>query len=269
MRSSSAPGAIAVRVPLRRVIYLWDLLTELVGRDLKLRYKRSLLGLGWSLLNPLAQLLVLGVVFRLVLPLKIPHYTGFLFVGILAWTWFQSALLVSTSAIVDNRELIRQPGFPAVMLPTATVTTHLIHFLLALPVLLVFLLFRHYPLNLNILALPVVIAVQFVLILGLAHLLATVHVTFRDTQYLLGVVLLLLFYLTPVFYSDEVIPDPYRIIYSLNPLVPLLDSYRAILLDGQPPNYLWLGGLALFSAALLWFGVRVFTRASGAFAEEL
>ena len=95
----------------------FDLLYELVARDLKLRYKRSVLGVAWSLLNPLMQLLVFAFVFGTVLPLGIPDYVIFLFTGILAWNWFHSSLLTATSTIVDNRDLVKRPGFPAAILP--------------------------------------------------------------------------------------------------------------------------------------------------------
>ena len=131
---------LGARLPGRRLIYMRDLLRELVGRDMKLRYKRSVLGIAWTLLNPLTQLLVFLFVFNLLLPLNIPHYSSFLFAGILVWNWFQGSLNQSTGAIVDNRELLRRPGFSAAILPIVTVTSHLIHFLLALPVLLLFLM---------------------------------------------------------------------------------------------------------------------------------
>src|SRR5690349_14967033 len=124
----------------RRLVYLWDLLSVLVGRDMKLRYKRSLLGLAWSLVNPLAQFLILNFVFHSILPLDIPNYTPFLFTGILAWNWFNTALMSATDAIVDNGDLIRRPGFPPAVLPLIAVTSNLIHFLLALPILIVFIL---------------------------------------------------------------------------------------------------------------------------------
>ena len=107
--------------PHRRLIYVRDLLRELVLRDLKLRYKRSALGIGWSLLNPLAQVLVFTFLFRVVVPLGIPDYHLFVFTGVLAWSWFQQSVVAATGAITDNRELIRQPGFPAAVLPAVTV----------------------------------------------------------------------------------------------------------------------------------------------------
>ena len=192
-----------IRARTDRLAYVRDLLYELVVRDVKLRYKRSVLGIGWSLLNPLAQLLVFYFIFDLLLPLKIPNYTPFLFTGVLVWSWFQSSLQAATGSVVDNRELVKRPGFPATVLPPVTVTAHLIHFLLALPILLLFIMHGNSQFTSAILILPLLIALQLGLILGLGYLVATLHVTFRDTQYLVGVLLQLLFFLTPVFYRRQ------------------------------------------------------------------
>ena len=253
----------------RSLIYLGDLLRELVARDMKLRYKRSVLGFAWSLVNPLSQLLVLNLIFGLVLPLNIPNYTSFLFCGLLAWNWFQSSLFGATTAIVDNRELIRRPGFPVAILPVITVTTQLVHFLLALPILLLFLLFQHIPITGAILALPVIIALQYALTLSFAYLVAAVHVTFRDTQHLLGILLFLLFYLSPVFYDASVIPSAYRTLYQVNPMVHLLNAFRAVFLRGELPDAPALAALGAVTACLIVLGYAIFERASYRFVEEL
>lgn len=252
-----------------RLVYIRDLSRVLIERDLKLRYKRSLLGVAWSLLNPLAQLLVFSLIFRLVIPLGIPNYAAFLFTGLLAWNWFQSSLYAATGAIVDNRELIRRPGFSAVILPVVTVATNFIHYLFALPVLLVFLWMNGIALQSTGLVLPVIFAVQFLFTLSLSYFVATLHVTFRDTQYLLGIVLLLGFYLSPVFYDASAIPERFQLVYRLNPMVMLIDAYRQILLQGQLPQGIDLLALSLISAGMLWISHRIFVRASAQFAEEL
>lgn len=252
-----------------QLLYLIDLLRELIGRDMKLRYKRSLLGIAWSLVNPLAQLLVLSFIFSRVLPLNIPNYPSFLFTGLLAWNWFQTSLYAATGSIVDNRELIRKPGFSAIILPIVTVTSNFIHFLLALPILLVFLSINGISLSILCLSLPVIFAVQFLFTLSLSYLVATMHVTFRDTQYLLGIALLLGFYLSPVFYDTSAIPNRFQMIYRLNPMVVLIDAYRHILLQGQLPGGVEVLVLSLISAGLLWVSYRIFVKASARFAEEL
>lgn len=268
-RSAQSRRLTPLRSRLPRAAYLRDLLRELVGRELKLRYKRSALGIAWSLLVPLAQLLVFVFLSRSVLRLDIPHYPLFVFTGLLAWSWFQSSLLLATSAVTDNRTLIRRPGFPAAVLPAVTVLTGLIHYLLALPILLAFVLVTGVPLTPALLALPGLILLQFGLTLGLTYLLASLHVTFRDLQHLLGVVLTLLFYLTPVFYSPDNVPEQYRLLLHLNPLAYLLEAQRTVLIGGQWPSPAPLLVLAAISAGLLALGYAVFTRASDRFVEEL
>ena len=253
----------------RRWIHMRDVLRELVTRDFKLRYKRSVFGIAWSLMVPLAQLAVMYVVFHQILPLDIPHYTTFLFTGILPWTWFQSSLLAASGTFVESRELIKQVGFPVAVLPTIPVTSQLLHFLLALPILGVFLIADGYHFSVALLALPFVIAIQFVLTVSLAYLLATMQVTFRDIQYLLGIVLFLMFYLTPVFYDGTSIPARYQPIYQLNPMTHLLSAYRSIFIAGEFPAARPLIILAIISVGILSAGYGVFLRAHNRFVEEL
>jgi lipopolysaccharide transport system permease protein len=251
------------------VVYAWDLLRTLVVRDMKLRYKGSVLGIAWSLLNPLSQLLVFSLVFRFVLPLNIPKYTAFLFSGLLVWNWFQTSLYAAATAIVDGRSLIKRPGFPAALLPIVTVAANMLHFVLALPVLLFFLALSGFSCTPAWLLVPLLIALQFTFTLGLAYLVATLHVTFRDTQYLLGVFLLLFFYSTPIFYDAATIPAHLQPLYRLNPLLHLLEAYRLVLLQGTLPSLGALLGLGVISAALLCAGYQVFMRTSYMFVEEL
>jgi lipopolysaccharide transport system permease protein len=252
-----------------RLSYYRDLLRELVVRDMKLRYKRSILGIAWSLLNPLLQLLVFSFVFRFIIPLRIPDYTLFLFSGILMWSWFQASLYSATSTIVENPSLIRQPGFPAGILPLVTVMSNTINFLLALPVLLISVWASGHLPNAAIFALPFVVLVQFVLTLSISYYLAALHVPYRDTQYLLGILLMLGFYLVPIFYNSAAIPARFQPIYRLNPVVGILEGYRAILLHGQMPNLVPLSLTFVISLLVLALGWSVFTRVSYSFIEEL
>jgi len=252
-----------------RWLHARDVLRELIARDMKLRYRGSFFGMAWTLLNPVAELLVLLFIFNRVLPLNIPNYAPFLFTGLLVYGWFQSALFYSTVAIVSNRELIRRPDVPLAILPVISVASTLLHFLLSFPVLLVLVIASGIRLNSALLALPALMAVQFTLILALAFPLATVHVWFRDTQYMLRVALQLLFYMTPVFYEVSQIPAQYQPIYAVNPLVWLVDGYRDVLIGGHWPSPRALGILAAMSAALLAAGVMFFRRFSDRFVDEL
>lgn len=269
LRTTVTSSRLQAPADARRLRYLGDLLWELVVRDMKLRYKRSVLGISWSLLNPLAQLLVFSFIFRFVLPLNIPNYTSFLFIGLLAWSWFQSSLFTAATVIVDGRSLIKRPGFPPAVLPLVTVTANFIHFVLALPVLFLFLVLSGVSLKATVLLLPLLVVLQFILTLSLAYFIATLHVFFRDTQHLVGVFLLLFFYLTPIFYEATAIPPRFQVIYRLNPMLHLIEAYRAVLVHGQLPDPDALLAVALFSAGLLYVGYRTLLQASYRFIEEL
>ncbi|MGF1482217.1 MAG: ABC transporter permease [Cyanophyceae cyanobacterium] len=252
-----------------RFPYLTDLLRELVARDMKLLYKRSVLGVAWTLINPLLQLAVFAFVFQLVLKVEIPQYASFVFTGLLVWTWFQNSLFQATGVIIANRPLIRQPGFPNEILPIVITTTGLIHFLLALPVLIVFLLIDGIPLKPTVLLLPILQALQFAFTVSLAYILAALNVTFRDTQHTLGVLLQLFFYLTPIFYAVSNVPSGYQSLYFLNPMVHIVTAYRDVLLGGTQPQWLPLLIISGFTALFLPVGLHIFRQQSDRFVEEL
>jgi lipopolysaccharide transport system permease protein len=253
----------------QNLTYLRDLLFELTLRDIKVRYKRSVLGIVWSLLNSLAQMRIFRFIFGSVLAVNVPNYTAFLFIGILVWVWFRSGLTQATLSITGNRELVTRPGFPSAVLPVITVMTSLVDFLLAFPILIFFLVAGGSQLTASLLLLPVVMVIQFALTLGLAYILATIQVTFRDMGHLLNVVLSLGFYLTPVFYDVSSVPERYQFIYKFNPMVYLLAAYRKILLEGELPATLPLLALSMAAGLLLYIGYTVFVRASYRFVEEL
>lgn len=252
-----------------RLPYLYDLLRSLVDRDMKLLYKRSVLGIAWTLINPLLQLAVFAFVFQVVLPVSIPRYCSFVFAGLLVWTWFQNSLFQATGVIIANRPLIRQPGFPIAILPVVITTTGLIHFLLALPVLMVFLVIDGVELKPVVFLLPILQALQFALTVSLAYLLAALNVSFRDTQHTLGVVLQLFFYLTPIFYDLKNVPAGFQVFYNLNPMVPIVTAYRAILIQGTQPDWQPLLIIAAVMAVCLPIGLQFFRRQSDRFVEEL
>ncbi len=248
-----------------------DLLVGLVSRDIKLLYNRSALGIAWMLINPLMQLVVYAFVFGILLVNNsIPNFTSYIFSGLLVWTWFQGSLTEATGAIVHNRALIRQPGFPVAVLPVVNVATGLIHFLMSLPILLIFLWIDGIELHAGLLLLPLLMALQFALTVSLAYVLASLNVTFRDTQHTLGVLLQMLFYFSAIFYQ---VPEQYSHIFQFNPVLILIDGYRSILLspEATTASFGWMPVLILaaVTAVLLPLGHRIFQRQSERFVEEL
>jgi lipopolysaccharide transport system permease protein len=249
--------------------YLFDLTYQLVIREMKLLYKRSFFGIGWTLIRPLLQLLVFYFVFHTALAARVENYASFVLVGLLVWNWFTSAIVEGTGVIVANPMLVRQPKFPVFILPIIVVLVGMIHFLSALPVLFIFLLIERVFIQPIIVALPIIIAIQFCLTTSLIYVLAAVNVTFRDTKYTIDVLLRLLFFLTPVFYSLNNVPEKYKFWYFLNPMVHLLEAYRTILVLGESPNWLRLGGVSVGAIALLVIAQAFFRQQSHRFVEEL
>jgi lipopolysaccharide transport system permease protein len=242
---------------------------ELVRRDMKLRYKRSALGLLWSLLNPLSQLLVFTFLFRRVIPLDIPNYPLFAFTGVLAWSWFSSSLSGATTSVTTSRELVHRPGFPVAVLPAVSILSNLVHFLIALALLLIVLIVSGHWISPTVLSLPMIVVLQFFWTLSLAYFFATVNVWFRDTAQILSLALTLGMFLTPIYYRAQAVPEAFQPLYRANPMLHLVEAYRAAIIHGRWPP---LGGLLLLAAAtlfLLWLGVRIFTNASYRFSEEL
>ncbi|WP_201276268.1 ABC transporter permease [Methylotetracoccus oryzae] len=264
-----AETACRARPKRRGLSYLFDLLVVLVDRDMKLLYKRSALGVLWTLINPLFQLLVFLFIFRVVVRVDIAHYPSYVFTALLVWQWFQGSLVQAAGAIINSRPLIRQPGFPVSILPQVVVTTGWVHLMLALPILFGFLIFDGVTIGLNALWIPVIQLIQFLLQVSLAYVVAGLNVSFRDTGHLLKVLLQLMFYLTPVFYDAARVPAEYQSLYRLNPMVHIVNAYRSLLIQGEPPDWHALAIVAACALVLLPIGYRLFVRQSHRFVEEL
>jgi ABC-type polysaccharide/polyol phosphate export permease len=189
---------------LAQLIRYRSLIQSLVARELKARYRGSVLGFFWSFINPLLLLLIYSFVFRYFLPQRVEgmdHYELFMFCGILPWTWFSSSLLESSGVLIAGGNLIKKVLFPAEVLPIVTVLANMVHFFLGLPILGAFLIYYGRPLNLaELLWFPAVVGVQLLLTLGLALVLSALTVHFRDLRDILANVLTFWFFATPIIY---------------------------------------------------------------------
>jgi lipopolysaccharide transport system permease protein len=246
-----------------------DLLRELVVRDIKIRYEGTILGFLWTLANPLLFLGVFFFLFQVVLDSGVRKFTSYTLIGMLIYTWFQSSLVEACSIARSNRGLVRRPQFKVAVLPLVSVMGNLIHLLLAFPILVVILLLDGSQPSAALSALPIVIVVQFMLTAGLAYFGAAVSILYRDVGFLIGALLRMFFFLTPIFYEVSKVPSQYQALYSLNPLVPLLDAYRNPLIHGLPPSWDSLAGVGLIALMLAILGYKVFVKISHRLAEEL
>lgn len=253
----------------RTIRYYWDLISTLVMRDVQLRYRRSALGIIWSLINPLLVLLILSFVFQRVVPLGIPNFPAYVFCGLIAWNWFSGSVLSATNLINLNADLVRTPHFATETLALINVGTNMVNYLLTLPILFGLLLWDNLPLGWSLLFLPVLMLLQFILTCGVSMLVAALNVYFRDVEHLSSVAIMLWFYITPIFYQSSGVPAEYRWVFDFNPMAQLLKAYRQITLNNSAPDLIGLGWVALMAVVIGAAGYFFFRKVKHSFIEEL
>ena len=271
---------------LRDLLKYRELVENLVIRDLKLRYKNSALGFLWSLLNPLLLMGVFTVVFTIMLPnYRVPNFPVFVLCALLPWNFFSASVMGSLDSITGNSHLIKKVYFPREILTISKVLSNFVNFMLSLPVLILLLVFFHMPITWWILYLPLVMLVHMLFTLGVTLILATLNVFYRDTGVIMEVLMLAWFFLTPIFYPIDLLPEwavamgvtlpVRRLTYILNPMASIVASYRSVLYgftNGSPPAPPapdFFARTALTSLICFIVGYAVFTRHSHRFAEEV
>ncbi|MGC8781305.1 MAG: ABC transporter permease [Anaerolineae bacterium] len=261
---------------------LWryrDLIRNLVVRDLKARYKNSVLGFLWSLLNPLGMMVVFMFVFTVMMPSRIERFPIFLLCGLLPWNYFSAGVMVGITSITGNANLVKKVYFPREVLTISSVLANLVNFLLGLVVLFVVLLVSRSPLSPWLWLLPVVILIETCFVLGVALMLSTLNVFYRDTIMIMDVVMLAWFFLTPVVYPITTLPSNYQLLgmtvdvhrwmYILNPMASLIAAYRDLLYWGYRTDLDFLARTAMTALAVLAFGYWFFMRFRDRFGEEV
>jgi len=272
-----------VRNVFSQLVELWnyrELVRNLVVRDLKVRYKSSVLGIAWSWLNPLLMMGVYTVLFTILLRnATIPHYPVYLLCGLLPWNFFSDSMIQATGSIVANAHLVNKVYFPRSALPIAIIFSNLVNFLIALPLFFGLALLMGVRPTWWVLLLPITILIQVMFLIGVALLLSTVNVFYRDTQIILGVVTLAWFFLTPVFYPINSIPrqatllgvtfDAQLWLRRLNPMASIIASYQDLLYWGVPTGLDFLLRTAVTAFIVLVAGYLVFQHFSPRFGEEV
>lgn len=254
---------------LRELYQYRALLMNLTQRELRARYRASVLGFLWTFLNPTLQMAVYALLFKGVMRQDTPNYTYFIFVGLLPWIYFASSLGGGATAISDRRDLLTKVHFPAQVLPATVIATNLANYLLSLPLMVgLGLLFGVLP-SWHALAFPIILFVQTLFILGLVYLVSALNVAFRDLQHLVANITMLWFFVTPVIYPASNIPDRWwrPILLQANPMAVVATSYQAIFYEHRLPDPQPLLMVAASSLALLWLASLLFEARREEFAE--
>jgi lipopolysaccharide transport system permease protein len=253
---------------------LWryrELFRVLAWRDLAVRYKQTVIGVLWALIRPLLTMVVFTVIFGRIAKLPTDGaapYALMVFAGILPWTFFSNGLSDASNSLIDNTSLISKVYFPRLIVPMATIVVAFVDFLISFCILLVLMVwYRFFP-DWRIVALPLFVLMAFLASAGPALWISSLNVKYRDFRYVIPFLVQCGLYVSPVGFSSSVIPDQWRLLYSINPMVGVIDGFRWCLLRGQ--SELYLPGLFVSVAAIsifLWFGVRQFRKTEKGFAD--
>lgn len=236
----------------------FDLLWLLIKKEVTLKYKRTYLGVLWSLLNPILTSIVLYIAFSKFMRFEMKNYTLFLLAALFPWNWFSATVLMSTGTLTNYIGLIKRVLFPRHFLIIATVFGQLINLIFAFPILIILVYWYDKTVDINwLLGIPVLIIVQFFVTLGISLLLSMLNAFFRDMEYLISVSINMLFWMTPIIYPLEAVPEKYRIYLIFNPLTYLISAWRELILNNKI-EWSYLGISAITGLVFLIIGSLVF-----------
>jgi ABC-2 type transport system permease protein/lipopolysaccharide transport system permease protein len=246
-----------------------DLLLLMTHRNFVLRYRQTMLGMAWAVFMPVINTIVFTLIFRRVAKIEtdVP-YPVFSYCGLLPWNLFATSLKNSVNTLVANKNLLNKVYFPREVFPFATVLVSVVDFVVGLSILGLMMLYYRIPLSATALFLPILIIVQLMFTAGLAMLLAPANLYYRDVKYILDVVVAVGMFATPVVYPTRHVTGTLGVVLQMNPLAPIIDGYRAILLRGELPSVIPFTAVAVVSFGLFAVGWIVFHRAEYAFAEN-
>ena len=246
-----------------------ELLKTNVKKEIRGRYKNSFLGVLWSFLNPLLQLLVYSVIFGALLAGGDKTYHIYICVALIPWTYFTTAITQASFTIIGNGDIIKKVYFPREILPISVVTSGAVNFVIATLIILAFVIFSEVGLSWYLVFYPFILLIQYILLLGIGFIVSSVTVYFRDLEHIIGVILMAAFYGTPIVYRLSDLPANLQVIMQLNPMTHLINAYRDIFYYHQMPDMKILLILLGGSVLLTIIGYFIFKKLQKGFAEEL
>lgn len=246
-----------------------ELLKSSIKKDVGGKYKNSVLGVLWSFLYPLLQIAVYAIVFPLIMRSNMENYTVFVCCGLIPWNFFSTAISRSSFTMIENGNILKKVYFPREILPISVVTSEAVNFVISTIIILAFVLGTGMGLTWYVIFYPVILLIQYILLIGISLFVSSITVYFRDLQHFIGIALQLLFYATPIVYVTNIIPESYQWILRLNPMTFIIDGYRSIFYYQQQPDFISLGITLLVSLILCVVGYLLFSKLQKRFAEEL
>lgn len=247
-----------------------EMIFSLVHRDLKGRYKGSVLGFAWTFLNPLLQLAVYTMVFSIIMRSGIEDYYLYLFVALVPWIFFSTSISGGAGCIRAQGGMITKIYFPREVIPISYVTSQFVNMLLSLIVVFAVLVIAGKPMNIEaLLFMPLIMVIEFLIALGMTMLISAITVYWRDVEYFVGIVMMAWQFATPVMYGLDQIPQALVPYFNLNPMTPVIVAYRDILYYGRMPEMQTLTNAVLFGIIVFAIGWTVFSKLKRHFAEEL
>ena len=246
-----------------------ELLKSSIKKDVGGKYKNSVLGVLWSFLYTLLQIAVYAIVFPLIMRSNMENYTVFVCCGLIPWNFFSTAISRSSFTMIENGNILKKVYFPREILPISVVTSEAVNFVISTIIILAFVLGTGMGLTWYVIFYPVILLIQYILLIGISLFVSSITVYFRDLQHFIGIALQLLFYATPIVYATNIIPESYQWILRLNPMTFIIDGYRSIFYYQQQPDFISLGITLLVSLILCVVGYLLFSKLQKRFAEEL
>lgn len=256
---------------IKTILSYRELLLSLTLREIKVKYKQSVLGVLWAILQPLSMMIIFTIVFSKFV--RIPSdgipYPIFSYSAILPWSFFVTSLSFASNSILNNAALVNKIYFPREIFPISAILAAFVDFLIASVIFLAMSLFYQITIKMTMIYLIPILLIQIALTLGIAFFTSAVNVRFRDIKYAVPLFMQLWMYASPIIYPISVVPERYRFIYSLNPMTGIIDSYRKVILEGDPPNFKYLGISIVVTLAIVFYSYRYFKEAEKTFADVI
>lgn len=254
---------------IKEIVKYKEFLKSNVKKDVRGKYKGSFLGVLWSFINPLLSVLIYAIVFHYIMRFNIENYLIYLIAGIIPWNFFTAAINSGMNSVIFNADIIKKVYFPRIILPISSVTSCLVNFLISCLIIVIFALFSDIGISIYLLFLPIIALIQYVLTLGFVFILSAVEIYVRDIEHIINFFIGMLFYITPILYTTDYVPEKFSFLLKINPLAYIIDAYHSIFYYKTMPNLTDLSIIGIISLVVFVIGYLIFEKLQKGFAEEV